>query len=82
MFLILKTDYFNCDCPTKETHIYTAEKTLKNVQNWEFLSLEKRQYLPHYWSDDSFKGNVWNQALTSLHGGSLQITRTVPIIYN
>ena len=29
MFLILKTDYFNCDCPTKETHIYTAEKHLR-----------------------------------------------------
>ena len=30
--LILKTDYFNCDRSTQETHIFTAEKHLRMIK--------------------------------------------------
>ena len=36
----------------------------------------KRQHFSQYWTDKCFKGNVGNLALSSLHGGSLEITRT------
>ena len=44
----------------------------------QFLS-KKRQYLPHFLSDKSFKDTVLNRALPSLHRGSLEITLTVPL---
>ena len=41
--------------------------------------MKKRQYLPHNCSDKGFKqGYCVDQTLSSLHGGSLEITRTVP----
>ena len=52
---------------------------------WAFLAYtmekltEKCCYLSHLWSDQAFKGIVVNQALTSLHVGSLKITLTVPL---
>ena len=33
----------------------------------------KRQYLPHYYSNKSFKNTVMNRALPSGHGESLEI---------
>ena len=44
-------------------------------------SFKKRKYgyVIHTWSDKAFKGTVVNQALTSLHTGSLEITFTVPL---
>ena len=42
--------------------------------------LEKRRYFPHFSSNKSFKGTVVNRTLPSLHGGSLQITFTVPLV--
>ena len=42
----------------------------------DFLSfssfIEKLQILPHYWLDKGIKGTVVNQALQSLHEGSLK----------
>ena len=41
---------------------------------------QKNGYLIHTWSDKVFKGTVVNRALPSLHGGSLKIIITVPLI--
>ena len=45
------------------------------------LNLEKRQYLPHYWSNEGLKGTLVTRAVSTCHGGSLEITLTVPLIY-
>ena len=44
----------------------------------KFSESEKRRYLPHFRSDKAFKETVVNWALSSLHGGSLEFTLTVP----
>ena len=44
------------------------------------MNIEKRQHLPYYCSDKGFTGNIVNRALSSLHGESLDITLTVPLI--
>jgi len=37
---------------------------------------------PHFWAGfKDFKGSVANRALSSLHGGSLEITLTVPLTF-
>ena len=41
--------------------------------------LEKRQYLPYYWSDWGWKGTIVNRALSSFHRGSPEITLTVTL---
>ena len=51
----------------------------RNYQNLTLLNVEKRKYLPHYWSDKVFKGTVVHRVLSSLHGGSFEITLTVPL---
>ena len=38
------------------------------------------EYLPHLWLDLGFKSTVVNCALLSLHGGSLEILLTVPLM--
>ena len=43
------------------------------------LKKQKNAYLIHTWSDEAFKGTVVNRTMSSLHGGSLEITLTVPI---
>ena len=43
------------------------------------LKKQKHSYLIHTWSVKAFKGTVVNQALPSLHGGSLEIILTVPV---
>ena len=40
------------------------------------LKEQKDWYLIHTWSDKAFKGTVVNQTLSSLPGGSLEITLT------
>ena len=45
------------------------------------LKKQKHGYLFNTRSDKAFKGTVVNKALPSLHGGSLEITLTVPLIY-
>ena len=66
MFIILRT-VFNRGSPLQE-------------KKWELseINLEKRRYLSHYRSQKGFKGTVVNQALPSLHEGSLENTLTVP----
>ena len=36
-------------------------------------------FVTHTLSDKAFKGTFINQALPSLHGGSIEITLTVPL---
>ena len=40
----------------------------------------KHWYQNHAWSDKAFKGTVVHQALSSLHGGSLDVMLTVSLI--
>jgi len=42
-------------------------------------SSKKRQFLPHYWSDKGFIGNVVDWVLQSLHKGFFEIALTVPL---
>ena len=45
------------------------------------LNLEKRQYLPHYWSDQGLKGTIVNRALPSLHGCNHVVTWNYAICF-
>ena len=49
------------------------------MEKLNILESGQRQFLPHFLSDLSFKGTVVNRALLSFHGGSLEITLTVPL---
>ena len=70
--MMLKTVYFQKCISTAGKHIgILRKKTLSN--------LKKRHYLQHYWSDKGFKSTFVNRVLPSLHGGSLEITLTVPL---
>ena len=71
MLIILKPDYFQL------AHFY-CRNTYGNYQNLTFVNLEKRQYLLHNRSDNSFKGTVVHRTVPSLHGGSLEISLPVP----
>ena len=51
-----------------------------NVNN--SLKKQNHWYLIRSWPGRAFKGTVVNQALPSLHGGSLEITLTVPLALN
>ena len=44
------------------------------------LSLIDKKYISHIIDQKGFKSTVVNRALTSLSGGSLNITQTVPLI--
>ena len=52
-------------------HISTAGKQI--IRSKQF---KRRQYFPHFGSDNDFKGIVVNRALPFLHGGSREITLT------
>ena len=43
------------------------------------LKKQKHWYLIHTWSEKAVKGTVVNLTLPSLHGGSFEITPTVPL---
>jgi len=60
--------------------ISTAGNQQRNDQNIHLLNQEKRLHLPHSLSDNGYLGTVVNHELPPLHGGSLEITRTVPFI--
>ena len=80
MFIILKTDYFQTRFLHKsDLHIFYVGKFLKNDQDSTLLNLEKRQYLPHNWSDkiSTFKG-IANWAYNLLMKGHLKI-RVMPL---
>ena len=57
------------------THFYCS----KSFRNFQIFNLEKRQYLPHYCSDNGFVSTIVDRTFLSLHGGSLNITLTVPL---
>jgi len=40
----------------------------------------KPEFLPHYWSDNDFKGTIVNRTLPSLHRESIKITLKVNFI--
>ena len=48
----------------------------KTLKPWETIISTR------YWSDKGFRGTFVNSALSSLHGGSLEIKLTVPLIFN
>ena len=81
--MILKIDYFQLCFLYKrdQGHFYWRE-IYKNYQSSTLLNPDKPQYLPIIEQIKVFQGIVVNQALPSLHeiGGSLEITRTVPLI--
>ena len=54
------------DRKTFKNHVITLFLT------W-FLSIKKRQYLPHYWSEKGLKVATVNRACPSANGGSLDI---------
>ena len=41
---------------------------------------KKHKYLIYSWSDKALKGNAINWVFPFLHGGSIEITQTVPLI--
>ena len=43
------------------------------------LKKQKHEFLIHALLDNPFKGTVVNRTLPSLHGGSFEITLTVPL---
>ena len=47
----------------------------------EIISFQtyKHRYLIRTWSEKGFKGTVVNWAMSSLHGGSLEISLTIPL---
>ena len=51
--------------------------TIKELNTLKLEKIEKLQNHPH----KVFKGIVMIRALLSLHGGTLEITLTVPLIY-
>jgi len=61
----------NCGFSTKMLRISTAGKHIGLIR---IKKLDKRQYLPHYWSDQCLNGTVVNR---TLHGGSLEILLTM-----
>ena len=55
-------------------------EALEKTSKLNTLRVRKRRYLPHFWLDNSFKGTVVNRAFSSLHGGLLIFTHTVPLM--
>ena len=55
---------------------FVVKPQLKNISFKNY----KHWYLIHTWSDEAFKDTVVNLTLQSLHGESLEITLTVPLI--
>ena len=51
--------------------------TKKCSSQCNFHREKNHEYLINTWSDKAFDGKVVNRALSSLHGGSLEITLTV-----
>jgi len=72
--LYWKLIIFNRDFSTKVTSCISTAGHIKELKH-----LGKRQYLPHYWSNQGFTGNVVNRVMTFINGGSLENTRTVPL---
>ena len=69
-------------CKYGNARMYNVKCTkvsLKPANENISLNKQKDGYLIHTWSVKAFKGTVVNQALPSLHGGSLEITLTVPV---
>ena len=56
---------------------FCGEPTLENNQYFNY----EHRYPIYTWSDTAFKGTVVNRALSSLHGGSLEFTLTVPLTF-
>ena len=73
-----KMNIFTCGFSANVTFAFLVyEKRWRNSEINSFR-VRKRRYLPHFWSDKGFKGIVGNRTMLSLHGGSFNITLTVP----
>ena len=58
--------------------IYCVTETMEKLSDCSSFWVSKTK-IKHFWSDRVFKGIVVNRALPSLHGGSFEITLTVPL---
>ena len=66
---------FLCNvCYNQESASHIHRETAK-----ENKQLKKHWHLIYTWSGKTFKGTVFNQALSSLHGESLEITLKIPL---
>ena len=61
----------------QEIHFTFAKKLQIKIKS---LKKQKQRLQFITWSDKAYKGTGVNQALSSCYGGSLEITRTVPLI--
>ena len=70
---------FLCESDFALLHIGSNGETYRN----KHLLNQKNGIVsfPHFWAGKGFKGSVVNRALSSLHGGSLEITLTVPLTF-
>ena len=55
-------------------------KQNEDINEYNFLTYNKQHYPSHYISNKGIKGTVVNQTLALLHGVSLEIWLTVPLI--
>ena len=60
----------------EDTIVFLTRKVFISQMKINSLKEQKDWYLIHTWSDKAFKGTIVNQTLSSLHGGSLEITLT------
>ena len=62
-------------------HAFLIKEKIKELSGLKLLNLEERQNLSHILSDKgfAFKGTIVTLTLPSLPGGSLEISRTIPL---
>ena len=80
-FYLFKLFYFHLEllCES-ELHISSLKEAIEKLTEINTFRFRKKLYLPHFWSYQGCKGTVVNRALPCLHGESLEITLTVPLI--
>ena len=79
MFVHLQTVHFHFRFLCKVTCVFLAYKSFGETHRNKNTLSPKNEVIFHSF-DQIFKGNVVNRAFSSLHGGSLQSTVTVPLM--
>ena len=75
-FKVFNFDNFCMFSCSRNAQVFFVEKTQYKIIGFKIYT---NSYLIHTCSDKAFKGAVVNQALSSLHEGSLKIALTVPL---